>query len=161
MALADDIELLVFRSPGVTEAELVKELFGNRAYQQRVNSTCRRLIQQGRVMRHGNGGPGDPFTYHPGLSKPSGGRQKQMIGPVYERGVAVGGRLQNIIVYQKTKAVWVATASANLLLSSSRPSNRLAGRRFLPLFVRNREQHFSLPPDPHGLTHGNGAEDRG
>ena len=30
-----------------------------------------------------------------------------------------------------------------------------------PLFVRNREQHFSLPPDPHGLTHGNGAEDRG
>jgi len=109
MALADDIELLVFRSPGVTEAELAKELFGNRGYQQRVNSTCRRLIQQGRVMRHGNGGPGDPFTYHPGLSKPSGGRQKQMSGPAYERGVAVGGRLQNIIVYQKTKAVWVAT----------------------------------------------------
>src|SRR5208283_4016007 len=109
MALADDIELLVFRSPGVTEAELVKELFGNRAYQQRVNSTCRRLIQQGRVMRHGNGGPGDPFTYHPGLSKPSGGRQKQMIGPAYERGVAVGGRLQNITVYQKSKTVWVAT----------------------------------------------------
>lgn len=109
MALADDIELLVFRSPGVTEAELAKELFGNRAYQQRVNSTCRRLIQQGRVMRHGNGGPGDPFTYHPGLSKPSGGRQKQMIGPAYERGVAVGGRLQNIIAYQKSKTVWVAT----------------------------------------------------
>jgi hypothetical protein len=32
-----------------------------------------------------------------------------MIGPAYERSVAVRGRLQNIIVYQKSKAVWVAT----------------------------------------------------
>ena len=61
MALADDIELLVFRRPGLTEA---KELFGNRAYQQRVNSTCRRLIRRGRVVRHENGGPGtlSPIT---------------------------------------------------------------------------------------------------
>jgi hypothetical protein len=31
-----------------------------------------------------------------------------MIGRVYERSVAVWGRLQNIIVYQKSKTVWVA-----------------------------------------------------
>jgi hypothetical protein len=65
MPLADDIELVVFRRPGLTEIELARELFGNRAYQQRVNSTCRRLIQQGRLVRHENGGPGHPFTYHP------------------------------------------------------------------------------------------------
>jgi hypothetical protein len=64
-ALADRIELLISRSPGLTEIELARELFAKRAYQQRVNSTCRRLIQQGRVVRHENGGPGHPFTYHP------------------------------------------------------------------------------------------------
>ena len=32
-----------------------------------------------------------------------------MIGPANERAVAVWGRLQNIIVYQKSKTVWVAT----------------------------------------------------
>jgi hypothetical protein len=32
-----------------------------------------------------------------------------MIGPAYERTVAVWGRLQNIIDYQKSKTVWVAT----------------------------------------------------
>ena len=32
-----------------------------------------------------------------------------MIGPANERTVAVWGRLQNIIVYQKSKTVWVAT----------------------------------------------------
>ena len=46
------------------------------------------------------------------VRKPSGGRQKpeeQMIGPAYKHTVAVWGRLQNIIVYQKSKTVWVAT----------------------------------------------------
>ncbi len=65
MPLAENIELLVRRRPGLTEVELARELFGNRAYQQRVNSTCRRLIRQGRVIRLGDGGPGSPFTYHP------------------------------------------------------------------------------------------------
>ena len=35
--------------------------------------------------------------------------EEQVIGPAYERSVAVWGRLQNIIVYQKSKTVWVAT----------------------------------------------------
>jgi hypothetical protein len=33
-------------------------------YQQRVNSTCRRLVEEGIIVRQGRGGPGDPFTYH-------------------------------------------------------------------------------------------------
>ncbi len=32
-----------------------------------------------------------------------------MIGPAYERTVAVCGRLQTVTIYQKSKTVWVAT----------------------------------------------------
>jgi hypothetical protein len=65
MALADDIALLVSRRPGLTELALAKSLFGRMGYQQRVNSTCRHLFREGRVGRHGTGGPGHPFTYYP------------------------------------------------------------------------------------------------
>jgi hypothetical protein len=65
MALADDIDLLVSRRPGLTELALAKSLFGHMGYQQRVNSTCRHLFREGRVERHGTGGPGHPFTYYP------------------------------------------------------------------------------------------------
>ena len=65
MALADDIDLLVFRKPGLTELGLAKSLFGRTGYQQRVNSTRRRLVREGRVERRGTGGPGHPFTYYP------------------------------------------------------------------------------------------------
>ena len=65
MALADDIALLVSRRPGLTELALAKSLFGHMGYQQRVNSTCRHLFREGRVERHGIGGPGHPFTYYP------------------------------------------------------------------------------------------------
>ncbi len=64
MALVDDILSLITRQPGLTEAEIAKHLFGNLGYQQRVNSTCRRLIHEDCIERRGNGGPGDPFTYH-------------------------------------------------------------------------------------------------
>jgi hypothetical protein len=66
MALADDIDLLVSRRPGLTELALAKFLFGRTGYQQRVNSTCRHLFREGHVERHGTGGPGHPFTYYPG-----------------------------------------------------------------------------------------------
>jgi hypothetical protein len=69
MTVADDIERLVFRKPGLTEAELANNLFGSGGYQQRVNSTCRRLLKEGRVVRYGSGGPGDPFTYHPKVKR--------------------------------------------------------------------------------------------
>jgi hypothetical protein len=55
MALADDIELLVSRRPGLTELALAKFLFGRTGYQQRVNSTCRHLLREGHVERHGTG----------------------------------------------------------------------------------------------------------
>jgi hypothetical protein len=66
LALADDIELLVSRRPGLTELALAKFLFGRTGYQQRVNSTCRNLFWEGHVERHGTGSPGHPFTYYPG-----------------------------------------------------------------------------------------------
>lgn len=66
VALADDIEQLVSRRPGLTELALAKSMFGRMGYQQQVNSTCRHLFKEGRVERHGTGGPGHPFTYYPG-----------------------------------------------------------------------------------------------
>ena len=66
MALADHIDQLVSHRPGMTELALAKSLFGRVGYQQRVNSTCRRLFREGHLERHGTGGPGHPFTYYPG-----------------------------------------------------------------------------------------------
>jgi hypothetical protein len=57
MALADDILSLVARIPGLIGVEIAKHLFGSLGYQQRVNSTCRRLIREYRIERRGNGGP--------------------------------------------------------------------------------------------------------
>jgi hypothetical protein len=62
MALADDIEALVKRRPGLTEAEIADELFAH-PYQQRVNPTCRRLISEARLRRTGRGGSADPYRY--------------------------------------------------------------------------------------------------
>jgi len=64
MPLADDLEKLICRRPGLTEAELAAELFGNDGYQQRVNSTCRRILKQGRVRREGTGYQADPYRYY-------------------------------------------------------------------------------------------------
>ena len=65
MTVADDIMEEVRRKAGLTEAELAALIFGrSKAYQQRVNSTCRRLIREGQIVRKGNGGQADPFTYH-------------------------------------------------------------------------------------------------
>ena len=63
MALADEIEKLVRRKPGLTEIDLARMLPGP-VYQQQVNSTCRRLVAESRLERQGRGGWGDPFTYH-------------------------------------------------------------------------------------------------
>jgi hypothetical protein len=64
MPLANDILSLVTREPGLTEIEIAKHLFGRLGYQQRVNSTCRRLVHEDRVERREVGGPGHPFGYH-------------------------------------------------------------------------------------------------
>jgi hypothetical protein len=65
MGLADEIERLVRRKPGLTVIELVRRLHGRATYQQQVNSACRRLVAEGRLERQGRGGWGDPFTYYP------------------------------------------------------------------------------------------------
>jgi hypothetical protein len=54
MGLADDIDLLVSRRPGLTELALAKSLFGRMGYQQRVNSTCRHLSREGPSMAVGD-----------------------------------------------------------------------------------------------------------
>ncbi len=59
MALADDTLSLVARNPGLTEVEIAKHLFGRLGYQQRVNSSCRRLIREYHIERPGNGGAQD------------------------------------------------------------------------------------------------------
>jgi len=65
MTVADDIMYEVRRRAGRTESELAALIFGrDNAYQQRVNSTCRRLIAERQVVRRGRGGAHDPFTYH-------------------------------------------------------------------------------------------------
>ena len=63
MTVPDQIEALVLRRGGLTEAQIADELFVD-AYQQRVNSSCRRLVKQGRVRRAGQGGQNDPFRYY-------------------------------------------------------------------------------------------------
>ncbi len=66
MTIADDIVALVERKRRLrlTEEDIADMLFGqNNAYQQRVNADCRLLIQTGKLVRHGNGGPADPYTY--------------------------------------------------------------------------------------------------
>jgi hypothetical protein len=70
MTIADDIVDLVERKQRrpqplhLTEEDIAEMLFGqDKAYQQRVNQDCRFLVDQGRLVRHGSGGPSDPFTY--------------------------------------------------------------------------------------------------
>lgn len=62
MTTSEDVESLVRRRSGLTEAQIAEELFIN-PYQQRVNSSCRRLLRESKVRREGRGGPGDPYRY--------------------------------------------------------------------------------------------------
>jgi hypothetical protein len=64
MGLANDLERLIARMPGLTEAQLAKMIYGKDGYQQKVNSACRQLVHAGRVERRGKGYALDPFTYH-------------------------------------------------------------------------------------------------
>ena len=64
MGLANDLEVLIARMPGMTESQLAKMMYGNDGYQQKVNSACRQLVHAGRVERRGKGYALDPFTYY-------------------------------------------------------------------------------------------------
>ena len=63
MTVEDKIIDLVRRRSDLTEAEMANQIFGKEGYQQRVNSTCRRLLKEGKLKRHGRGGASDPYTY--------------------------------------------------------------------------------------------------
>jgi hypothetical protein len=73
MALADDIDLLVSRRPGLTELALAKRPFGHNGLSAAGQFDLSAPLQGARhVERHGTGGPGHASTYHPGDVKRRG-----------------------------------------------------------------------------------------
>ena len=65
MSMVDDIVNEVRQNPGLTAMEITLNIFGRRhPYMQRVNQSCRRLVDAGRLERRGKGKPGNPFTYY-------------------------------------------------------------------------------------------------
>jgi hypothetical protein len=69
MTVADDILDEVHRKSGLTATEIAVRVYGRRSYQQKVRQNCRRLVEAGCLERHGKGGQGDPFTFHPPSKK--------------------------------------------------------------------------------------------
>jgi hypothetical protein len=65
MAVADAIEALVTRSPGLTEAEIAAVLLGDAGDPQPASNACRSLLRSRRIMRRGRGGRIDPVRYFP------------------------------------------------------------------------------------------------
>jgi hypothetical protein len=80
MAVVDEIEVLVARSPGLTEAEIAAALFGDAGSQQRVNKACLELIKSRRLERDGRGGRSDPFRYFPKGMRPASSLQVKRHG---------------------------------------------------------------------------------
>ena len=69
MTEVEEILALVKRRPGITEPQMAANLFPGNDYQQRVNSTCRRLRAEGLIHRRGDGGAGAPFKYYLGKGR--------------------------------------------------------------------------------------------
>ncbi len=65
MAVADEIEAVLIRCPGLTEAEIAAALFGEAGYPARVAKACINLMKSRRIERTGRGGRTDPFRYFP------------------------------------------------------------------------------------------------
>jgi hypothetical protein len=65
MVVADEIEALLIRNPGLTEAEIATALFGEAGYPARVARACMTLLKRRRIERSGRGGRIDPFRYFP------------------------------------------------------------------------------------------------
>jgi len=64
-AMADRIEALLKRRPGLCESEICETLFGDEPRHQGVNAACRALLAAARLQRQGRGGPNDPYRYYP------------------------------------------------------------------------------------------------
>jgi hypothetical protein len=65
MAIADEIEALLRRNPGLTEAEIAATLFGEASSLPRISGACKSLIKRRRIERSGRGGRNEPFRYFP------------------------------------------------------------------------------------------------
>ena len=65
VTVAEAMETLVARQPGLTAAEISQLLFANECESERVDLMCRRLIAEGRLKRVGAGTDADPFVYSP------------------------------------------------------------------------------------------------
>jgi hypothetical protein len=65
VTMADAIETLIARRPGVTAAQISQMLFANKSESERVDLMCRRLIAEGRIKRCGDGTIASPFAYAP------------------------------------------------------------------------------------------------
>jgi hypothetical protein len=69
VSVAEAIETLVARQPGLTAAQISQSLFANECECERVDLMCRRLIAEGRLKRCGAGTIADPFAYSPKARK--------------------------------------------------------------------------------------------
>jgi hypothetical protein len=66
--MADAIESLIARRPGLTAAQISEMLFANGCETERIDLICRRMIAEGRLHRSGAGTIGSPFAYSPKLA---------------------------------------------------------------------------------------------
>ena len=64
VTVADAVETLISRQPGLTSAQISRILFANECTE-RVDLMRRRLIAEGRIKRTGTGTIGNPFAYSP------------------------------------------------------------------------------------------------
>jgi hypothetical protein len=65
VTVADAIEAIISRQPGLTAVQISQLLFANECECERVDLVCRRLIAEGRIKRTGAGTIGNPFAYSP------------------------------------------------------------------------------------------------
>src|SRR6516164_1540462 len=71
VTVAEAMETLVARQPGLTATQISQLLFANECESERVDLMCRRLIAKGRLQRCGADTIADPFAYSPKRAKRS------------------------------------------------------------------------------------------
>lgn len=64
MTIAEVLKFLIENGEGRSEKQLAEAIFGEKGYQQRVNSDCALLVSRGEVERRGGGKSGDPYLYY-------------------------------------------------------------------------------------------------
>jgi hypothetical protein len=72
---------IIHSTPGVTELEIARRIYGSGVDQGQVNRMCRQLVDEGCVVRAGKGGPHNPFTYSWAGKLPKLGDARPLSGP--------------------------------------------------------------------------------